>query len=297
MAGIQQLRKLHNRQQRSAERSGSLLLRSFRSLQRTIADRALELFFGQAVVSPAAGAIDLLAANRISQQVQVIYEARKPTIANFIYQRFLSLIGLNNNYFEQAAGQRPPTSVQQQLLQLHGLNPADGSLIPGGYLDQWLGSAPVGLRTAQQIQTMFQADQPSLEDFRRQFRAVFVQQGLLERHFQRWSGDLFAQFDRANATQSAQELGMKHFIYAGTLVRDSRLHCRRRVNRIYTLDEEKKWDSLQWAGKIPGVPASVQQGGYNCLHSRMFISDEMAEIQTNFLGPINSYNSLPSKGS
>jgi hypothetical protein len=64
------------------------------------------------------------------------------------------------------------------------------------------------------------------------------------------------------------------------------------MNRIYTMDFARRWDALNWSGKIPGLPFEVQMGGYRCRHSKMYISPQMAAmlakqrgIEINTLGP------------
>jgi hypothetical protein len=109
-------------------------------------------------------------------------------------------------------------------------------------------------------------------------------------HFQRFSNDRFMQIDRQTQLEAATALGLTHFVYAGTAVKDSRDHCLERLNLVYTLKEERKWESQTWKGKIPGVPVALQMGGYNCRHSRMFVTPEIAAAIAAQAGfPIDSY--------
>ena len=73
-------------------------------------------------------------------------------------------------------------------------------------------------------------------------------------------------FDGQFAKYRAEELGLKHFKYSGTSVRDSRDFCRRNVNKVYSEDEIRRiWSTQTWQGKAQGDPFVVR-GGYNCRH-------------------------------
>ena len=73
-------------------------------------------------------------------------------------------------------------------------------------------------------------------------------------------------FDGQFAKYRADELGLKHYKYTGTTVRDSRDFCRRNVNKVYSEDEIRRiWSTQTWQGKAQGDPFVVR-GGYNCRH-------------------------------
>ena len=73
-------------------------------------------------------------------------------------------------------------------------------------------------------------------------------------------------FDGQFAKYRADELGLTHYKYSGTTVRDSRDFCRRNVNRVFSEEEIREiWRSQTWQGKAQGDPFVVR-GGYNCRH-------------------------------
>jgi hypothetical protein len=73
-------------------------------------------------------------------------------------------------------------------------------------------------------------------------------------------------FDGQFAKYRADELGLTHYVYTGTTVRDSRDFCRRNVGKIYSEEEIRDiWSSQSWNGKAQGDPFIVR-GGYNCRH-------------------------------
>jgi len=73
-------------------------------------------------------------------------------------------------------------------------------------------------------------------------------------------------FDGQFAKYRAEELGLTHYKYSGTSVRDTREFCRRNVNKTFSEDEIRRiWSSQTWSGKAQGDPFVVR-GGYNCRH-------------------------------
>jgi len=73
-------------------------------------------------------------------------------------------------------------------------------------------------------------------------------------------------FDGQFAKYRADQIGLDHFTYTGTTVRDSRDFCKTHVGKTYTKEQiENIWSSQVWKGKSQGDPFIVR-GGYNCRH-------------------------------
>lgn len=92
----------------------------------------------------------------------------------------------------------------------------------------------------------------------------------LGNNFRRYASQLVQDsvmgFDGQFAKYRAEELGLKHFKYSGTSVRDTRDFCRRNVNKTFSEDEIRRiWSTQTWQGKAQGDPFVVR-GGYNCRH-------------------------------
>jgi len=92
----------------------------------------------------------------------------------------------------------------------------------------------------------------------------------LGNNFRRYASQLVQDsvmgFDGQFAKYRAEELGLKHFKYSGTSVRDTRDFCRRNVNKTFSEDEIRRiWSTQTWQGKSQGDPFVVR-GGYNCRH-------------------------------
>lgn len=89
--------------------------------------------------------------------------------------------------------------------------------------------------------------------------------------------DEYMKFNRAFETQKTKELGIKYYMYVGSLIKDSRPFCVARAGKIFTSEEVESWNKLDWAGKNPNLPVQIACGGYNCRHHLQPLTDEMAE--------------------
>lgn len=82
--------------------------------------------------------------------------------------------------------------------------------------------------------------------------------------------DLLWQTTRNYQQAVSEDLGIKHYLYAGTQIETSRDFCKNRIGKVYTKDEIESWASLNWAGKISATTKAsifVYAGGYNCRHT------------------------------
>ena len=111
---------------------------------------------------------------------------------------------------------------------------------------------PEAIKTAaERLQTIYGRDRLG-NNFRR-YATQIVQDSLMG-------------FDGQFAKYRADELGLNHYKYSGTTVRDSRDFCRRNVNKVYSEEEIRRiWSTQTWNGKAQGDPFVVR-GGYNCRH-------------------------------
>ena len=84
--------------------------------------------------------------------------------------------------------------------------------------------------------------------------------------------DSVMQFDGQFTVYKAKEAGLNKYKYTGTLVRDSRDHCKKHINKIYTEEEIRRIWQGSWAGKSEGDPFIVR-GGYRCRHTWLPVVD------------------------
>lgn len=104
--------------------------------------------------------------------------------------------------------------------------------------------------------------------------------GGLQKHFNTFAHDTYAQFSRTTDKLYATKLGLRAFIYSGGTIETSRVFCIQHNNKVYTTDEAEQWRSL--VGKKNG-PISDENydpltdcGGYRCRHQPNYISNSLA---------------------
>lgn len=102
--------------------------------------------------------------------------------------------------------------------------------------------------------------------------------GALQQYFDQYATDSFAQFDAVTDKQFANELGLTHFIYEGSLIPTSRKFCEKRAGKAFTVKETKNWkndpDLIDKKTKDSYVPL-VERGRYRCRHSIRYITEPL----------------------
>jgi hypothetical protein len=98
----------------------------------------------------------------------------------------------------------------------------------------------------------------------------------LERYIKQTTNDSVMVFNREYMQSISDDLGLRHYYYAGTLIEDSRPFCNARAGRYFTKEEVDSWASKDWDGKMKGTNSSTiytYAGGYNCRHSIYPVSE------------------------
>lgn len=101
---------------------------------------------------------------------------------------------------------------------------------------------------------------------------------MLKSHINTLVNDTVYGVTRVFQTFIATQLGIKHWLYAGTLIKTSRAFCTNRVGMVYTTTEVESWANISWAGKIPTTNKEnifTLLGGYNCRHTLRPISESL----------------------
>lgn len=246
------------------------------------------------------------ALQRLNTTFQSFYLTAERTIGTWLAKAVVNLLGLNRLYIRSVDKKFNAKSVEERILastmrQL-GFDMAKNRVIRGSWLAGLLQAQSVKIKAMQRISTALAARQ-SLKDFRKALRQEFLNTstglGLLEKHYNTHTSNFFASIDRQTQLYYAEEAKLEYAIWAGSIIAPtkrssgSRLFCRQRVNRIYTIKEIKSWEAQDWQGKIANSNILVTMGGHNCTHSLSFISQAMAQrLAKQRNQPINSFNKV-----
>lgn len=127
----------------------------------------------------------------------------------------------------------------------------------------------------------------SRADLTTQLKESIVDSDKLFRHAGQVVEDTMNQFAREYVELVSADLGLKHYFYKGTLVKDSRCFCRQRVGRYFTQKQVDSWVSLSWGGKIKDTnKGNIKRnlGGWRCRHFLIPVSNEQYNRKTSLHG-------------
>jgi hypothetical protein len=103
----------------------------------------------------------------------------------------------------------------------------------------------------------------------------------LNRYIKQTTNDAVMTFNAEYIQTIAEDLDVEYYLYAGTLIADSRPFCNARAGRYFTTDQVKSWANLKgWQGRMAGTNSStifIYRGGYNCRHQLWPVSKEQYE--------------------
>lgn len=101
--------------------------------------------------------------------------------------------------------------------------------------------------------------------------------GYLENYIKQTTNDSLMVFNREYLQTISEDLGMRHYLYQGTIIGDTRQFCQSRAGKYFTKDEVEKWASQTWDGKMAGTNSTTifsYAGGYNCRHKIWPVTEE-----------------------
>lgn len=103
----------------------------------------------------------------------------------------------------------------------------------------------------------------------------------LNRYIKQTTNDAVMTFNSEYIQTIAEDLDVEYYLYAGTVISDSRPFCVSRSGRYFTTDQVKAWANLKgWDGRMKGTNSStifIYRGGYNCRHQLWPVSKEQYE--------------------
>lgn len=198
------------------------------------------------------------------------------------------LQNLNESYFKIIEeDQKKITKVSKEVRSIMskriGLKP-DGELTKNGYLDRLIKDNALLNKIKKETYKSVTSGTP-LKDYLKKTTDLIIgtknTSGGLQRHFNTFAYDTYAQYDRTNQTLFAGKLGLRAFIYAGGLIKTSRLFCEHNNGRVFTTDEAQEWEKLIGDDDGPmwseGTYNPMEDmGGHRCRHSPNFISNREA---------------------
>lgn len=100
--------------------------------------------------------------------------------------------------------------------------------------------------------------------------------GRFERYYNVNVYDSLNQMDRIHNRAFAEELDLRAFRYAGTVIDNTRRFCRKRAGKIFLTEEAEEWKDDPPKAAQRNYNPLRDLGGHNCRHSVAYISDAKA---------------------
>ena len=106
-------------------------------------------------------------------------------------------------------------------------------------------------------------------------RNYLIGQNQTTRYAANIASDTLYTMTRIIQNRVSEDLNVKYWLYAGTLIKTSRTFCTNRTGRAFTTEAVKAWVSIKWDGKMAGTDTTnifERLGGYGCRHTLRPIS-------------------------
>lgn len=196
---------------------------------------------------------------------------------------------LNERYYEivsedQKKFEKINKEVKSIMRQRIGINDK-GNISKDGYLDRLIKDNTLKQKIKETTLKAVTSGQ-SFDKYVSSIEKIIVGNknvnGGLQKHFQQFAYDTFAQYNRTSSKLYAEKLDLKAFIYQGGEIQTSRCFCIENDGKVFTVEEAEKWKSKvnKECGPVMEKDAIynplIDMGGINCRHSVDFISQSMA---------------------
>ena len=171
--------------------------------------------------------------------------------------------------------------VVETLREVIGID-VDGKLLAGGYLDRLGKTAEVRQQLRDYVLQSI-VSKRSLGDFRNGLGDLVVgndaTDGALQRFWRQYAFDTYNQVHEVANKTIADGLGLKYFIYQGSVIENTRQFCRVKAGKVFSTEEAERWkddpDLIDKKTKAQYNPL-LERGRYNCRHFLNYISESVA---------------------
>lgn len=175
-------------------------------------------------------------------------------------------------------------AVEQVLENLRNVIGIDkrGVLLRGGYLYKLGKTMEVRMQLRDYVLNSI-VSKRNLSDFQNGMAKLIVgnsgTEGALQQYWRQYAFDTYNQVHEVANKTAADELGLKYFIYQGSIIENTRQFCRGKAGKVFSTDESKDWkddpDLIEKKTKDSYNPL-LERGRYNCRHFLNYISENVA---------------------
>lgn len=157
----------------------------------------------------------------------------------------------------------------------------DGEIIKGGYLDDLTRMSPLRMEMKNYVLNSVASSKgysEYLKGWTEMIKSAPGLDGRLKSYYRQYAYDTFNQVDAAVNMHYAENLDLKYFIYAGSIISSSRQFCIKRAGKTFSVAETKTWknDPTLPGKSKAGYNPLIDRGRWNCRHMIKYITDETA---------------------
>lgn len=168
-----------------------------------------------------------------------------------------------------------------------GVN-ADGTIKTGGFIDKMIADKGIQKKIIAESRKAI-TNGYDLQTLKSKLKTIIVgspeQNGVIQQHYNTYSKDLLNSVSNNYSNMFAKDLDLQHAIYSGGLIKTSHPICIQNNGKIFTRDqiEALKEDPRivkMYGDHIADYDPFQLPGGYGCLHSWDWITQDLAQGQT-----------------
>jgi hypothetical protein len=153
----------------------------------------------------------------------------------------------------------------------------DDKVVRGGYL--WnLGKMSSLRQTFHDYVIRSISATQKLNLFLRDAKPLFVstekKRSSFSNYYMKYAFDSVNQATNSISLYIADKRGLTHFLYEGSLVKDSRPFCKEYAGQILTRKDAAYFNTINWKGKIQDADFLIVAGGWNCKHVIKWLPNE-----------------------
>ena len=218
----------------------------------------------------------LLTIDKVFQEYK---QKQSEQIISIIVGGAMEILDFNTNYFSIMDGKaklkKITPAVKDTLKVWLGIK--GDKVEPNGYLDKLVESGEARNMIKNSALKMVIGQQGFQSAKKEMLKIIAGDEenlGALRKYHRNFTYDLFSQVDRAVGNQIGDYLGHRYAIYAGDIIKTSRVFCIDHCGNVYHKSEIEKFNPK--VAKQPNYNPFTDLGGYGCRHQLRWISYAMA---------------------
>lgn len=164
----------------------------------------------------------------------------------------------------------------------------EGLIIKDGFLDKMVKDETIQKRIIKEVRTGVSKG-IDIQQLRQNLKVLVIgapgKSGAIEQYYNTFAKDILNSINGANNNIYRQELGLKHAYYAGGLIKTSRSLCLKNNGKIFSTKQiealrEDPFIVNMYGANIGDYDPYELPGGYGCLHSWDWITEDLAKGNT-----------------